>query len=1022
MPEVSNGLPAAPRVVMSSANRFSAAGLLTPSLHAVILAATSALSLIALPDEAAALPTNCVQDIATVPGTTIVTCSGTITYTDGYDGTLAAGANGADYAFASIGGAGSAGEAGNADVTLTDGSTLDAEQGLFAIHTLGAGGNGGAGGHGAPFFAGANDGDAGGDGGAGGSGGTLNVDVGGSIETTGLLGAHGLKVLATGGAGGAGGSGGGGGPGPHASFVPFGSGLPGEAGGIGGAGGRGGSGGNGPDITITAREGIRTTGAQSHGISAISIGATGGAGGNGGAGGDGGDGGLAQGLSICGGMLPPCPPVNGGAGGAGGNGGDGGDGGNGGNGGTIGVTVDGAIEVRGDGSHGIYAASLGGAGGAAGSGGNGGAGGAGGPGADGGSTGAIGANGSNGAAGTAGAAGSRGDVTITLNSGSTVTGGLGSGYGVYIDSAATATLDNLGSLSAHSGKALYARGDVVTINNGAVGGGMVQENGLVFGEIDILGTKSTAFNNNGLLFAVNNVNLGADGTLTNTGGLVLLGIDAVGSYQYIDESLDNDPGNGVGVVKLTGNFVQGATGILVPIVDWNQNAASRLAVSGTASLAGTVQVIDLNFPTTGGLTKTFDILTAAGGIINNGITVVDTAAVDYTLLFPNANTMQLKALIDFTTGPGEEPPGEDPDVIGQTANQKAVAQTLNQIVGSGGTLAFISALLQIPSDRDLNTALDQLTPNGDGAGFASIVSSSSSLAQQLLSCRVQGEDENRFIREGQCLWARGNVRHVENDGSHGQAGYDETGTFFTAGAQVDLGGDWKLGGGLGFEQSDLRTNVNATTESERFHAGGVLKYNPGPWLFAATLTGGHSWDETSRFAQFGNVSAHAEGDTETSFVSGRLTGAYLRNWGSFYTKSQAEAGVNHVARDGYRETGTMGIALAVDDTSETVFSLSSSTEIGTEIVLESGGIVRPYVRLGMTWYDTDTFFTQASFADLPGSSPFTIATTTDDVLTNFSAGVDFLDTAGTVLRLQYDGQYGDDTTAHAGTAKFSVNY
>jgi uncharacterized protein YhjY with autotransporter beta-barrel domain len=549
---------------------------------------------------------------------------------------------------------------------------------------------------------------------------------------------------------------------------------------------------------------------------------------------------------------------------------------------------------------------------------------------------------------------------------------------------------------------------VVTINNISGENDDNSDAGLIVGTVDIFGTTSTTFNNSGLFLTSTVVNLGANGVLNNAGLMAVVGTDNVWELQ----NNEGDLRQAVGDVHYTGNFVQTATGGLFFIADWDQNASSRLLISGTASLAGQVQILDLNFPSTAGLTKTFDVLTAAGGITNNGISVIDTAAVDYTLLFPDANTMQVQASINFL----------GPDILGQTPNEQAVATALNGIVGGGGTLGFISSLLQLPTGGELNNALDQLGPNGDGAGFASIVSTSSSLAQQLLSCRVPGEDENRFIREGQCLWARANVRQVENDGPGKQVGYGETASFFTAGAQANLGGDWRLGGGLGFEQSDLQTNVNASTESERFHIGGVLKYNPGPWLFAATVSGGHSWDDTSRFVHIGPLTAHAEGDTETSFVSGRLTGAYLRNWGAFYTKSQLEVGANYIERDGYTETGTMGIGLVVAGTSDTVLSVSSSTEIGTELALASGGIARPYIRVGTTWFDTDTFFTSATFAGVPGSSPFTIATSVDDVVTNFTAGADFLDNAGTVLRVQYDGQYGDDTTAHAGTAKLSVNY
>ena len=319
-----------------------------------------------------------------------------------------------------------------------------------------------------------------------------------------------------------------------------------------------------------------------------------------------------------------------------------------------------------------------------------------------------------------------------------------------------------------------------------------------WGEIASLGdfVLPIVFNNHGVL------NIGptplwlASGTLTNSGTI-------------------SPGGAGVlGTASISGYLTQTAAGQLLVDVDWASGAADTLDVTGTDGLAGTVVVNPLNLSAVPGLSRTFQILRRIQNFGDDGIEVKDTAAVDYELVI-NPTTIDLVATIDLA---GVE-------AGGMTRNQTSVGQTLNGIVGQGGTLGFIPVLLTLPTSGELGDALDQLAPQAEGGANASMLASWSTFAGQLLSCRMAGEegDANAYIREGQCLWARSSVRRMENDGGEGEVGFDETSTFYSAGAQVDFGGPWRLGAGLGFERSDLDTSGNATSEAERLHLGAVVK-------------------------------------------------------------------------------------------------------------------------------------------------------------------------------------------------------
>jgi hypothetical protein len=106
-----------------------------------------------------------------------------------------------------------------------------------------------------------------------------------------------------------------------------------------------------------------------------------------------------------------------------------------------------------------------------------------------------------------------------------------------------------------------------------------------------------------------------------------------------------------------------------------------------------------------------------------------------------------------------------------------------------------------------------------------------------------------------------------------------------------------------------------------------------------------------------------------------------------------------------------------------VFSATPALEIGAQFSGPSGTLVRPYVRGGATFFDDPDFVLLASFEGSPsGVGPFRIATNTDDVVADVSAGLDVIGAGGASLRLYYDGRFGDTVEEHAGGIKASLPF
>ncbi len=87
-----------------------------------------------------------------------------------------------------------------------------------------------------------------------------------------------------------------------------------------------------------------------------------------------------------------------------------------------------------------------------------------------------------------------------------------------------------------------------------------------------------------------------------------------------------------------------------------------------------------------------------------------------------------------------------------------------------------------------------------------------------------------------------------------------------------------------------------------------------------------------------------------------------------------------------------------------MFNISPALEIGTEWWLANGTLVRPFVRVGATWFSDDDFTLAASFTGAPeGVTPFVIRAHMDDVLADVAAGLDMINSENSALRVYYDG-------------------
>ena len=169
----------------------------------------------------------------------------------------------------------------------------------------------------------------------------------------------------------------------------------------------------------------------------------------------------------------------------------------------------------------------------------------------------------------------------------------------------------------------------------------------------------------------------------------------------------------VGRTTITGDLIQSSTGKLVIDIAPGSNTADLLQVNGKASLDGTVMpVVDDPAKLRSG-SKQFSILTATGGVTQNGVRVaLSTPVVRYGVSATDTNTLALSYNVDFAASDALQAEGRS------SSNRSEIGRALNTILADDApafaTLA--NRLINATTARDVAATLDSVS--GEAAASA----------------------------------------------------------------------------------------------------------------------------------------------------------------------------------------------------------------------------------------------------------------------------------------------------------------
>ncbi|WP_162651912.1 autotransporter outer membrane beta-barrel domain-containing protein [Lentilitoribacter sp. Alg239-R112] len=527
--------------------------------------------------------------------------------------------------------------------------------------------------------------------------------------------------------------------------------------------------------------------------------------------------------------------------------------------------------------------------------------------------------------------------------------------------------------------------------NAGDGNDIISNQGTIVGNVE-LGGGTNAFNNlsNGIFESGFNANIGIGNTLANDG-------------------LISPGGSGtITTTNVKGNFTQSAIGQLNIDLDAASATNDLLSVNGSAALDGVLRPTLIN-PVA--QQQDFTILSATGGVTNNGFTVVNGPVTNFQLQYPNINDVVVSASVDFA-------------IEGLNPNQTKLANHLNEAlaIGGGGLTPVLSGLTELPDAASIADALDQL----GGESFLNLeqvsLQSSLSFTSNLLSC-LQATGAFMAISEGQCIWMQPHGRFINRDQSINNIGYSENTGGLSAGVQYSFTDNWHLGVALGYESGSLNTQANAFAEYKRYQGGAILKHQRDAWLFAAGISAGISQNNLTRNISFGGLDLAAHSKPNTSFVTSQFRAAYLTEKDGWSFKPIMDLSATHLGRDDVSETGGGAANLNVVGSKGTIWGISPSLEISRNYILENGTRVRAFADLGFSAFsDSNQDFSGSFVADPVGVNSFTAQTHSDRAIGEIDLGASIFTERGHNVSLKYQGRFSAHMSASAFQLRASLKF
>ncbi|WP_323761998.1 hypothetical protein [Maricaulis sp.] len=486
------------------------------------------------------------------------------------------------------------------------------------------------------------------------------------------------------------------------------------------------------------------------------------------------------------------------------------------------------------------------------------------------------------------------------------------------------------------------------------------------------------------------------GLSASTYPIDLLNGDTFGNFDAVGDPATNllYGARVINTVELDGHFEQTETGHLVFDVAFGPYASDRVNVTGGATVDGTGDVTLTWLQDREAVT----LFAAADGGVDNGLSIRDTLAVDYSIA---ADAAGIHLLIDTDFG-----------LPSLNRNGRALGGHMDSALDVGGSagigrlLAFLGNMQADQLDQ-YEAVFAALNPEPHVAVMHGQLNSADNFAEDLFNC---GSPVGR--RDDQCAWSR-----LEMTASARDAGFENMHTEsesirFTGGFEQRVGDDWSVAAGVSYEQTDpIRIDGHrARTESSGFVVGLGAERNPATGAYyGASVSGGWSWHETERAVEvFTSGVGTSSPETGHARIDGHV-GESFRH-GNIFARPQVSASVTAIHHDGLTEEGLDGLGVEVLSDTTLVGAFTPQLTVG-HVFRETDDMVGVVsITGGLQLSTRDRLELPVRFLGAnPLADPAAIGTTLDNLV--YQLGVD-LEIAGNErvgLSIGYQAEFGQET-------------
>ena len=508
--------------------------------------------------------------------------------------------------------------------------------------------------------------------------------------------------------------------------------------------------------------------------------------------------------------------------------------------------------------------------------------------------------------------------------------------------------------------------------NGSSGNDRVALGGRALGNVNLgTGANALTVQQGGTFYALDTVDLGANGLMQVDGTLVLganwgltgaMTADVQANQFVFTENVSQ-------TTDLTGSLAFGSTATSTFEVNFLTTGASGgnsdlINVSGDATMGGTLitqlSTLERALPLV--------IINPEGTAADAGTQIQDTIVLDYSIGL-NGRTSDGSS-VDLVVTPNFWTPD-------MNSNQAAVGQYINRVLNGQGAAQqgrMLALIGNMTTQADVIAAVESFTMSDYAENAVDALYGSRTFTDVLYNC-----DRYSTLSVGDdarnCMWFNGARAFYDRDRTGIYNDLDINNTNLSAGVRVPVGADLFAGFALGYDQMSLRSGDSYNATGDRFNLGASLTRYVGGWQYGATLSGSWSDYDTTRSGGFAGVLPDgtvvdtvgvSEIKHEMNHQNLRFSLAYDHRFadGNAYLRPEVSVDATRLVTDSNGEATLTGVALQDDD--EMIYSFIPSLEIGTDQVLRGSRRLRASFRAGAILSSRDTVSVTAGFS---GASP-----------------------------------------------------